>query len=226
MSETNEERRDGSLLGRKGWVRQVIIGGLAGATGYFIGRLLFHSGLLGPIEPALFVWIESAGPSGIAGLVIAAILLLLGLYLGGLTLMPDRLFARAVGAEPDEPNRRMRRMLRIAAAGLIGYVVLIAVFLWPNLDPEAGLVIGVIAFAAVTALFVLGMRVSDELERAAQNEAMAWSFIIVEAAAVGWALLHNAGYAGPIDPLAAVLLVTLIYCVAGTVAAVRRGIAD
>ncbi len=194
-----------------------------GMIGYLVGGAVAQTEWLAGYDPAIEAAFDRGGWWLVAGwgvtgffLVVGAGLLLSSLYEPWLRI--------SMKLEPDELVAKPRLMLRVSGAGMIAYAVIVAVFLIPGIDRSAGFSIGATAFGITVILFVRGTQVSDELQRAAQNEAIVWSFLIGETLLVGWALLNHFGYIGPLKPLPVVLIVTLTYFVAAMVAAVRRGL--
>jgi uncharacterized protein YjeT (DUF2065 family) len=199
------------------------IGG--GFVGYWVGIVLARTGWIEPYEPAIKAAIERDGWWLLAGWATLAVFALIGLVLI-VTSMGDERLRKAMKLEVEESLEKPRLMLRISGVGMLAYGVVLGVFLFPGLDPVAGIVLGIAAFTLAMLLFFWGTRISDELQRAAQNEAIVWSFLIVEAVLIGWALLHHYGMADPISPLVLVLVLTLTYLAAGLIAAVKHGLTE
>jgi hypothetical protein len=204
-------------------VRLLALSFVSGIGGYFVGQWLAEYDVLAAYDPMIRAAIARDGWWLIAGWATTALFGILGMILT-IGSLRDGWIRSMMKLEPGETVGKPRRMLRIAGIGMAAYAVLIALFLVPGIDPVAGVVIGVAAFALVTGLFFWGTQVSDELQQAAQNEAIVWSFIVFEAVLVGWALLNHFGFAGPLKPLAVVVLMTLIYLAAAMVAAFKRGL--
>lgn len=207
----------------KAWVRFLALVVSSGIGGYFFGKWLARNDVLAAYDPMIEAAFARDGWWLLAGWATVAMFGIMGLMLTIASLRAPWI-SRMMKLEPGEVVGKPRRMMRIAGVGMATYAVLIALFLVPGMDPVAGVVIGVATFALVTGLFFWGTQVSDELQQAAQNEAIVWSFIVFEAVLVGWALLNHFGFAGPLKPLAVVVLMTLIYLAAAMAAAFKRGL--
>ncbi len=204
-------------------VRLMALAFVSGIGGYFVGQWLAENDVLVAYDPMIKAAFARDGWWLIAGWATVAIFAILGVILS-IASLRNRWIAKMMKLEPGEAVGKHRRMMRIAGVGMAAYAVLIALFLVPGIDPVAGVIIGGAAFVLVTALFFWGTQISDELQRAAQNEALVWSFIVIEAVLVGWAVLNHFGFAGPLKPLPVVVLMTLIYVAAAMAAAFKRGL--
>lgn len=194
-----------------------------GIGGYFLGQWLAENDVLVAYDPMIKAAFARDGWWLLAGWATVAMFGIMGVLLTVASLRGPWI-SKMMKLEPGEAVGKHRQMMRIAGVGMATYAVVIALFLVPGIDPVAGVVIGVAAFALVTGLFFWGTQVSDELQRAAQNEAIVWSFIVIEAVLVGWALLNHFGFAGPLKPLPVVVLMTLIYLAAAMAAGFKRGL--
>jgi hypothetical protein len=170
-------------------------------------------------------WLKAqSGLELIAGLIVL-MMIMLGLWMLYLGATTDNRLRGLMKMEADDNPARMRRMLPIGGWGMLFYAAVILIFLLPGIPPAIGIAIGAACFAAITWLFYRGTALMDELEQAAQREAIIATFIIIEALGIGWALLHHYGLAPALAPLAVVLLMTVIYYLAGAISSFRRGLA-
>lgn len=196
-----------------------------GALGYTAGDLTAEYFELPLLDRALDR-ITALGVIGNVAAAFSAVLVLTGMWILMLPYLSDRQFRKWTDAAEDEDLLRMRRMLPLAGWGMLLQAAIILVFLIPNIPPMAGISIGLTSFGLTGWLFWRGTTMMDELEQAAQREALMATFIIIEALAIGWALLAHFGFAPPLEPLAVVLLVTVIYFAASVVTSVRRGLTE
>lgn len=198
------------------------IGG--GAVGYGVGRLVAQYEDDVPLLAAATGWAKASSVVELIAALVVLIMVILGGWLLFLGATEESRLRRLMKMDVDDSPDRMRRMLPIAGFGMLVYAVIILIFLIPGIPPVIGIAIGVVCFATVTWLFYRGTALSDELEQAAQREAIIATFLVVEALGIGWALLHHYALAPALEPLALVLLLTVIYYAAGIISSVRRGL--
>lgn len=203
-------------------------GAICGAGGalffkWFVLKWLADNGVLCAYEPMIKAAFARDGWWMIFGWVTVAFFWFMGLILT-IASLRGRWTQRVMSMQPGEPLDKPRQMVRISGIGAAAYGLLVTLFLMPGIDPLVGVVVGVAAFGLNTILFFWGLRISDELQRAAQNEALVWSFIVIEAVLVLWALLNHFGFVGPMKALPVVLLITWIHLTAFMVVASRRGL--
>jgi hypothetical protein len=224
MSEVSD--RSAPRSGRSPLVRFGLSAIAGGVVGYGVGHAIFAYKDSVPWIAAVVRSIEAGGMTGLFGGLVAAALIGLGCWMLIMGRLPDRQFKRLTNAQVDDDPRRLKRMMPIAGWGMLLYASIIVVFLIPGIPAGLGIGIGIVAFALISWLFWRGTIMMDELEQAAQREALIATFIILEALAILWALLAHYALAPPLEPLAVVLLVTVIYYGVGIIAGIRRGFAD
>ena len=210
-----------------GW-RGFATAAICGAGGYlffkwFVLKWLADNGVLCAYEPMIKAAFARDGWWMISGWVTVAFFGFMGLILT-IASLRGRWIQRVMSMQPGEPLDKPRQMVRISGIGGAAYGLLVTLFLMPGIDPLVGVVVGVAAFGLITILFFWGLRISDELQRAVQNEALVGSFIVIEAVLVLWALLNHFGFVGPMKALPVVLLITWVYLATLMVVASRRGL--
>jgi hypothetical protein len=217
--------RSGGLrdLWAKSWIRFLLYMALSVTAGYVYGRWLGRSDALVGYERMLKAAFDGDAGWALVGWAMLALFAIVGVV-SLIASLRDRWVRQIMNMETREAPGRPRQMLRIGAVGMFAYVLVLALLLVPGVRPLVGALVGVAAVGLIAIVFLWGMRIADELQRAAQNEALAWSFIVVEAVLVGWALLNHFGYVGPLKALPLVLLLELVYLSALVVASRRRGL--
>lgn len=196
------------------------------AVGAVFGLVLgFAAGQFG-----LFDWIAQMPGEDIASTVLAALLLLLGLF-ALVAASSSALYRRMAEnyQEGDPLDGTVLRYLRLNGIGLLlGAALLLAPPLAVRFGYAGDAAIPVaIGLAALLALQVwLNARIrrdSDELTRAALAEASIASFWLTQLGLFGWAALARLGLVAEVSLWTLMTISTAIYLVLSIVAAIRRG---
>jgi hypothetical protein len=193
-------------------------------VGYGVGWLIATFEDQVPLLSNLTGWANARSVTELLAVMAILMMGMLGTWLLVLGKMHDDRLRGLLKMDADDNLDRSRRMLPVAGWGMLLYAAIILIFLLPGMPPVLGIGLAAMCFAAVTWLFYRGTIMMDELEQAAQREAIIATFLILEALGIGWALLHHYALAPPLEPLAVVLAMTVIYYAAGVIAAFRRGL--
>jgi hypothetical protein len=197
-----------------------------GAVGVVFGLVFgFFAGRIG-----LFDWIAQMPGEDIASTVLAALLLLLGLF--AIVAASSRALYRRMAEnyqEGDPLDGKVLRYLRLNGVGLLlGAALLLAPPLAVRFGYAGDAAIPVaIGLAVLLVLQVwLNARVrrdSDELTRAALAEASIASFWLSQLGLFGWAALAKLGLVAEVSLWTLMTISMAIYLVVSIVAALRRG---
>ncbi len=217
------------MAARRAWHQQPLtrfgLWAVGGAVvGYGVGQLLAEYEDQVPVLAAFTGWAKASTMTELLAALLAFVMILVSVPLLVMGTYDDNRLRRMLKMEPDDNPDRMRRMLPIGGWGMLLYAGIILIFLIPGIPPTIGIAAGISSFAAVTWLFYRGTVLMDEMEQAAQREAIIATFLLIEALGVGWALLHHYALVPVIEPLALVLILVVIYYAAGTIAGFRRGV--
>ncbi len=202
--------------------RRLVRAAVGGVVGF---ALAFAAGQIGLID-----WVAEMPGEDIASTAVAALLVMLGLF-SMVAASSSALYRRmAENYRPGDPlDGKVLRYVR--ASGLV-LLLAAALLLAPPLavrfgftgDAAIPVAIGLAALLALQAWLNLRiLRSSDELSRAATNEASVASFWLLQLGLFGWAALAKLGLVAEVSLWTLMTISTVIYLVVSIVAAIRRG---
>jgi len=212
MSEAKEDPKGGTM---KKLVLPLALGGVVGfAIAFGIGR--FGDGLG---ETGLSTSAEIA-------MVIGAFYVIMGMFVGGGTMLPGA-GAKFLNVEDADELREQRSMLLLSSYAMslwgAALMVLSVNGLISGLTPAVSLAIAGVLYAAGIYFAVQSYAKADELMMAVNREAGNWAYGLSFAFLGGWSALAHVGYLAPPEPLDVLSAFYALVLLATFIAAGRRG---
>lgn len=212
MTETNDSEAMRTL---KKLALPMAIGGLVGFVTAFTvleyGEGIGDTGLTASAEIAVLI---------------GALYLMMGLFVGGGTLVPGA-GVKFLNVEDADELREQRKMLLLSsyAMALWGAALIVLALSGPEapIPPGTALAVCLVLYAGGTYFAFRSYAHSDELMMAVNRDAATWSYSLLLVLLGGWAAIAHAGYVSAPAPID---IISAFYClvlVSTFIAAARRG---